>query len=42
MTKETKFYTWLIVGLVVAGGVAWYVMRNRSPAAAPSGAHLTP
>ena len=30
MTKENKFYLWLVVGLVVVGMGAWWFQKNRA------------
>lgn len=42
MTKETKFYTWLIGGLVAVGAIAWWMQKNAATGAPPSGAKVTP
>ena len=30
MTKENKFYLWLVVGLVIVGGLAWWMQRRAA------------
>lgn len=40
MTKETKFYLWLGLGIAAAAAVAWWYMK-KGPGA-PAGAKLTP
>jgi len=43
MTKENKFYLWLVVGLVVVGVGAWWYTKNKgSLTGAPDGAKLSP
>ena len=42
MTKETKFYVWLGVGIAAAVAVVWWMNRNAAVGAPPPGAKVTP